>query len=124
MSSRVKTLVIVGSVAALIVAAGFSRELYNNYQVDREIEKLRDKAKALETERFSISELKDTLGSQDFLEGEARLKMGLKKPGETAIIIPEVTTEPIVVETSAKKEEPKENGGNTVKEWFKRFFSK
>lgn len=114
-----KTWVIIGSLSALFVSAGFARELYNNYQVDREIANLQAKAKALETQKISISELKDELSSQDFLEGEARLKMGLKKPGETAIIIPE-SSEPVPVTVPTPL--PSVSEEHTVRDWFAHFF--
>ncbi|MFH0928049.1 MAG: septum formation initiator family protein [bacterium] len=78
------------AIAAIFVSLNFGRELYNNYQVDLEINNLKEKAKSLEAEQLSLASWKEKLESQDFLEAEARMKMGLKKPGENVVIIPEV----------------------------------
>jgi cell division protein FtsB len=118
--SKLKTALITCTLAALLVSAGFARELYNNHQVELEIQRLQDKAHALEAEKLSIGELKEKLASQDFLEEEARLKLGLKKPGETAIVIPEtavhtVGTQPVDSPLQSEAE-------SSAKLWLKYFF--
>lgn len=118
--SKIKTAIIVTSVAALMASAGFAREMYNNYQVDREIKRLEERAKALEAERISILALKERLASQDFLEGEARLKFGLKKPGETAIIIPE--SRPGSAEELKRDLDDAQGSESNARQWFNYFF--
>lgn len=116
----VKTIVITVTVAAAFVTMSFGRELYNNYQVDQEISRLKEKTAALQAEKFSILSLKEQFSSQDFLEGEARIKMGLKKPGETAMIIPETQEEEVVTSGFANSLEPKEE--SNFRKWWNYFF--
>jgi len=118
--SKLKTALITCLVAALLVSGGFARELYNNHQVELEIQRLQDKAHALEAEKLSIGELKNRLASQDFLEEEARLKLGLKKPGETAIVIPETAQHTVGIQPvdSALQSETE----SSAKLWLKYFF--
>lgn len=110
----------VSIVAAFFATINFGREWYNNYRVDQEISRLRAQVGQLETERLSILNLKDELISQDFLEAEARIKLGLKKPGETAVVIPEgqVASEDVVLRKN------RESDSSNLQLWWNYFFRK
>ncbi len=81
----------------IVVAAGglvvvFSvaivREVLRTRQVRDQVQRLRDQVGAEEQRYAQLEELITYLGSQTFQEREARLKLGLRKPGERVIVVP------------------------------------
>ncbi len=66
---------------------GLGRTYWNNFHLKQEIDTLEAQAESLESKSIEIKKLKNYLGSQEFLENEARLKLGLQKPGEETIVI-------------------------------------
>lgn len=76
-----------GTVVAILIAISAGRELYNNYAIQQEIQGLEDQAARLEARRLEFLELTQRLESGEFLEREARLEMGLRKPGEQVAVV-------------------------------------
>ena len=76
-------------IVLFFVILSFGREYIRNYEIDKEINELGKKAVALEAQNQNILNLVDKLKTSDFLEQEARLKLGLKKPGENVVVVPE-----------------------------------
>ena len=111
--------------SALALALGFSfaREAYNKYEIDRQIQALEHKSFELETEQKSLLALKNELSARDFLEGEARLKLGLKKPGEVVIVLPGVETAMETPENSKPSSAPEIKDPNWL-QWWKYFFKR
>lgn len=80
---------LVAGLAAFVVLAGgaFVRETVRARQIDREIEALKDEAERLRVRNFEISALESSLSSGEFLEREARMKLGFQKEGEQAVVV-------------------------------------
>lgn len=80
---------LVAGLAAFAVLAGgaFIRETLRARQIDREIQALRDEAERLRVRNFEISSLQASLSSGEYLEREARMKLGLQKEGERAVVV-------------------------------------
>lgn len=72
---------------ALLAGAGFVRELVRSRQIDREIRALHEEAERLRARNFEIARLQSSIGSSEFLEREARLKLGLRKDGEQVVVL-------------------------------------
>jgi cell division protein FtsB len=86
--ARTKAFWILGLVAlCLLAAVGFAREALRNRQIRHEIAALQAEAERLRARNYEIAELKTSLASPDFLEREARLKLGLRKEGERAVVL-------------------------------------
>jgi len=115
-----KTLLISGALLASLMLVGYARELYGNYRVDEEIARLKEREIALENERISVLALKEKLQSADFLEAEARLKFGLKKQGETAIVLPGFEKKNIVGDSRNEKGTGKD--ASNAQLWWDYFF--
>ena len=101
----------------LLFAFNFFKEYNRNRQLNEEIKKLEASAKELEAKNLAILNLAKYLDTEEFLESEARTKLGLQKPGERAIMV----NIPGFAETSSTV---KDAGGlltNPVK-WWKYFF--
>jgi cell division protein FtsB len=74
---------------AILLVVGMStlRETYRGWNVDREIQALEQKAASLEGRRSELASFADKLQSPQYIEREARAKLGLQKPGEHVIIL-------------------------------------
>ena len=60
-----------------------------SYKVSSEIQELQDEINQLERQNQEFEQLVDYLKSETFVEQEAKLKLGYKKPGENLVIIPQ-----------------------------------
>jgi len=80
--------------AALLLVIGVStvRETYQGWSVDREISALEQKAQSLEGRRSELTVLAAQMQSPDYVEREARAKLGLQKPGEHVVVLQGVST--------------------------------
>ncbi len=74
---------------ALLLFFGFNlfKEWNRNRELDAEIEKLETAAKEVEAKNLDILNLAKYLDTQEFLEEQARTKLGLKRSGETAVVV-------------------------------------
>jgi len=79
------------AVFALLAGGAFFRETLRARQIDHEIATLRDEADRLRVRNFEISKLESSLSSGEFLEREARMKLGLQKEGERAVVVRQET---------------------------------
>ncbi|HJV32767.1 MAG TPA: septum formation initiator family protein [Patescibacteria group bacterium] len=75
------------AVFAVLAGGAFVRETVRARQIDREIAALKDEAERLRVRNFEISALESSLSSGEFLEREARMKLGLQKEGEQAVVV-------------------------------------
>jgi cell division protein FtsL len=79
------------TLACLIVIAVIIMPVYQNarqrFAVNGEIVDLQKQITSLETSNNDLAKLKTYLQSDQFAEKEARLNMGLKKPGERVAVI-------------------------------------
>ncbi len=75
----------------LVVFLGMSlgREYVRSRDIQSQIDALTAQADALQAHNLELSELATAFQTESFLEREARLKLGLKKPGETVVIVQE-----------------------------------
>lgn len=112
------------------------KKFLHDYKVDQDIKGLQEEISRLEKTNNEFNQLIDYLNSEQFVEGEARITMGLGQEGEKAIIIPPNEEKIINGESDAKKdlivipstsfglpEEEKSEGSNPIK-WWRYFFKK
>jgi len=105
-----------------LIAWGFAGELARNNAMKRDIARLEEQARKLEDENFDIAQLGQKFAASDALEREARLNLGLQKPGESVIIIKETTPPPPVKPPEATvSEETRPRESNALK-WWRYFF--
>jgi len=78
---------IVNLVLVLIVTVSFTRELIHGHDIATQIQTLQKQSQALQTQHLAIADLKNAVQTETFVEQEARLKLGLKKPGENVVIL-------------------------------------
>ena len=119
LSSKVTT----GVVSVLIILVAFG--LYTNYTrqkpVQQEISKLEKEIEELQGKKIELAKLAEVLESANYIEKEARSRLGYKKPGEKVVSIPEsARPKPRVLGTS----EALETRPTNPIMWFRYFFSK
>ncbi len=72
---------------AILLGYSFGREYIRNQSIQKDIRILEEKATALEARNLEIAKLQSTFQSETFIEREARLKLGMKKPGEKVVVV-------------------------------------
>lgn len=74
---------------ALLALFGFNfvKEWQRSRLLDKEIKKLELQAKEIEAENLDILKLAQYIDTEEFLEQEARTKLGLQKPGEKVVVV-------------------------------------
>jgi cell division protein FtsB len=115
-----KTLTVVVVVLVLLVALAIYKDYKRQQDLSDEINKQELAIDKLEQERLQLSEVIEILESADYIEREARLRLGLVKPGEKVISVPESARPAIsAASTTAGLSQPeKSNPAN----WFEYFF--
>ncbi len=75
----------------LILLALFSvslfREIMRKVEIQKEIKKLEDQVSQLENRNTELSSLIQYFRTDEYIEMEARTKLGYKKPGETVVVV-------------------------------------
>ena len=71
----------------LLIVFSFSREMIRRHDIDAQIATLKKQAQSLQTQNGSLNELYQAVQTETYIEREARLKLGLKKPGESVVIL-------------------------------------
>ncbi len=68
-------------------SVGLVREIIGRQEVSDEITRLENEIKKTETQNAELRQFLDSWNDSSQLEEEARLKLGLQKPGEKVVII-------------------------------------
>lgn len=83
---------LVGAIVAIVVTvSAMVREGQRRKMVAKEIRTMQEEVARLEQQRNRLGDLIRSAESPEFLEREARLRLGLQRPGESVLIVPEVT---------------------------------
>jgi len=90
-SNRSKTVkrlwFLVGLAIFLLLSLSLAGEIVNRRQIDRQLEDYRKKIAKLNLENMSLSDKVNNWDTSGELELNARVKLGLAKPGEKTIIV-------------------------------------
>ncbi len=82
-----RLLFVVNAVVLVFLFVSFGREFVRNRQIQGDIADLQAQADALAIRNLEISELHTALQTESYIEREARLKLGMKKPGEQVVVV-------------------------------------
>ncbi len=78
---------IVNIIIAIFIAGTLSREMLQKQETDKDIAYLQEQSNELVARNISLSEIQTAIQTESFIEREARLKLGMKKPGESVVVI-------------------------------------
>ena len=118
-SSKGSVLLLTALVLALAVAVG--QEVARRVDINQRDESLQEQIASLERRNEDLQTLVDLLQTSSFQEREARQRLNLQRPGETAVIVPEQSSGRVGV-PAIRTEEQAAPQPNPVK-WWRYFFS-
>lgn len=72
-----------------LIAFLIGREMIRRRDIDGQIALLQKQAIEMQTQNVALTELHNAVQTESYIEREARLKLGLKKPGESVVILKE-----------------------------------
>ena len=112
-------------VLILLIVAGylifiFSRSLWRNYEINKELLNLEAKTEGLNAKQEYLENLIAYYQTKSFAEKEARGKLGLKKEGETVLALPRKGSLDKKEEIVGEDAQPKE--ATNAEKWWKFFF--
>ena len=112
-----KIFLVLGSAALVLVLAFWGRELWQNYQIQREVGALQTQIDRLHTHSEELSSLITYFRTPEYKERQARTLLGLQKPGEFVVALP------AAAESSGQSVTPDspDRAGNWQK-WWDYFF--
>jgi cell division protein FtsB len=87
LSSR--TFLLINLLVLAFLVFSFSREFLRDYSLRQEIAELEAEEADLKSENSDLAALMDSIQTETYIEREARLKLGLVKPGENVIVLPD-----------------------------------
>jgi cell division protein FtsB len=122
-------LALAGAILVLLaISAG--RETYRTWKINGEIQHLQAQVNVLEGKKLHILDTIQQLGSSETLDREARLRLGLKKPGERVIIVKGIERSEYAWQESLTTDTVKQEGPtadakerSNPQKWFHYFFS-
>lgn len=76
----------------MLIGISLVKELFRSHQINNEIEQLEQQIASLEQNKQHYQEFVEYLKTDRYLEEQARLKLGLKSPGEHMLIIADEKT--------------------------------
>ena len=85
LSSKIFLFIVVFILIFLLI--GLIKETYRKHQLTSEINELKSNIDKLEGDNQQLVDLMDYFKEDSYLEKEARIKLNLKKPGETVVVL-------------------------------------
>lgn len=111
----------VGFIILIFVALALGKEIYRRYQINQEIESVKNEIERLEKRNQELQALVDYLNSDSYKEIQARQNLGLQKPGEQAVAVQPAPPNEDIALTPDATEEERANLSNPEK-WWNYFF--
>lgn len=84
-----KFLAFCGVVVIILICFPLSKNINQRREVNKEIKNLNDEISGMENKNKDMKELISFLESDQFVEEQARLNLGLKKKGESVVVVKE-----------------------------------
>lgn len=119
----------IGFLLFLVFMFGLTKEIVNRRQIDRQLADYQTRISQLQQENSSLAEKIGSWDKSGELEANARLKLGLEKPGEQTIIITRASSGMVGLATKSNQEvvdlAPKVDPGqyeSNVTKWWKYLF--
>ncbi len=126
-----KFLTLIGLITIILISFPFAKNYIKQYRINKEIDNFKKDIAELQNKSSDLKNFVSYLESDQFAEEQARLNLGLKKPGEELTIIKSGDNGSPATSSSAgnpifnipgyKKEEARPEASNPRK-WFNYFF--
>ena len=106
----------------VLISWGLAGEYVRHRRLTVEIIRLQTEAERLESRNFEAVKLGQHFAADEAMEREARLKLGLRKPGESVIIVKDVKVASLPTESMSESGLGPEKSGNNFSLWWNYFF--
>ena len=120
---RLRSLLFINLCILGILLFSFGKEFLRTRSIEQEIQELEQQANSLTARHQELTQWQRLFQTEGFLEREARLKLGLQKPGEQIIVI---DRSPQITSTLATEESHSSKGFSSFtenpKKWWRYFF--
>lgn len=80
-------LTVIGLAVIILISVPLAKNVSQRYKVNQEIGELESEINELEKQNTNLKKFVDYLGSDQFVEEQARLNLGLKKEGEEVAVV-------------------------------------
>lgn len=124
---RSKLAIIFEVLVLVLISAALAKEIARRYQIHSEIKKLEAEATRLEQKNTELGSLLNQLNDSTYKEEQARLKLGLQKPGESVVVVMGESTDGQQSAASAALQadstETTASVTSNPKRWWNYFFS-
>lgn len=105
-----------GSLVLLVIIVFWGREAWHRYQVEREIKKLQAEIAEVQSGSEKLEEALSYLRTPEYKERQARALLGLQKPGEFVVALPQSA------EDKTPEDEAESASGGNLRQWWLYFF--
>ncbi|MDP2684712.1 MAG: septum formation initiator family protein [bacterium] len=82
-----KLLIVAEIIVLVFFSSALAQEIIRKYQVQGEVDKLQQELNDLEQKNIELSGLIEYFDSESYKEEQARLQLGLQKPGEQVVAV-------------------------------------
>lgn len=117
---------VIGAVVLFFISISLGKEIYRKYQIQKEINIMREEVKKLEGDNGDLNKLIEYFKSDAFLETEARKKLNLQKPDEKVVIFTDKVDKQTVgngeLENENKNAVQKPADTSNPQKWWNYFF--
>lgn len=93
-----KVISVVIIVSLLFTASALTKNIWDSYKKVQSLEEIRKKEQSLRKETKDLKKELEDRKSSDFVEREARNKLGLSRPGESIYVVEQETADEAPVE--------------------------
>lgn len=108
----------------VLITVSLAREYYRSYQINNEIAVLQQEINSLQGQNTELSDFVEYLKTDRYFQEQARLKFGLKSPGEKVIVLKDDGSAVNESELSSEFEFTSSGKQKTnPSKWFAYFFS-
>lgn len=115
-----KFLALLGLVLIFLISFPLAKNVSKRYKINQEIEEINEEIAEFESKNKDLKQLIIYLESDQFVEEQARLNLGLRKQGEEVTIIKDISSG-LAKEIEENKLENSRNFSNPEK-WWNYFF--
>ncbi|MEI8361580.1 MAG: septum formation initiator family protein [bacterium] len=101
-----KTFFVIFLLILISIAVPLVRNINNRHRINQEIKNLEAEVKLTENKNGDLNKLIAYLESDQYLEGQARMNMGLKKDGEEVVVVKGLENRIVKTDVSTESDSP------------------
>lgn len=117
-----RSLLVVEVILLVLVGVALGKEVVIRYSIQREISQLQKQYQDLQGSNVEIGSVISYLESDTYAEEQARSKLGLKKEGESVILLPQDTQIAEQSSSQSATESATQDAQSNTTRWWDYFF--